>query len=1304
MRIFCFFALFFFFIPSAFTQFGTFKDISGIVGYATNIEAFDFDNDGDEDVFVTFVKEKKVVYFENNNGTIDTNINVVGENLEGLNSLISTDLNNDGWLDIVVGLNGDFTWYSNEFGMNFVQQAITSTGSGSVELSSVDMDNDGDQDILLSSGSLAWSENNGQGIFTHHVIDINSYPTESVSLDFDLDGDNDVVSCLQSGVKVYSNAGNQSFSVVSQPNIPPSYGWVGSCFSGDVDGDGLVDIITSGLNGISWFRNLGNLVFGAQQVILSAPGIWQISVGDINDDGEIDVIGIDDESIYVYTNSSGTFSLSQTFQSNSKWLRCLTLSDINNDGDLDIYLGDAVDTRMSWVENNANLLILENQFWSQEFGVVSPTVVKTCDVDNDGDLDVISSSGYNKELAWYENQGNGTFSDQQIISDTIYSFDLLVADVNNDGYCDIICEHNGLTVVWFENNAGISFNSPSVIAQNFDNLVSMDIGDIDNDGDVDVLFVNNNWSPSNPTSDVVWYENLGGGTWSSENVILQNYFTQVKDAAFSDTDQDSDLDVIVAINGIRLYKNDLGVFSADQWLVPEVTDYIHIMDVDADGADDIVFRLDGNPMDLLWSRNTGSNVYSLPIIITDSAQNSYSSKLHSTDIDGDGDLDLFLSREIVGMISWFENEGGSFISEHIVCSNLPFITNIDSGDLDGDGDPDLVAARSGLERIVWHENYFNSSFQLKGTFYFDENQNAIRDSSDMSIAVGSTTIQPLGISSFSSNGNYIHSADSATYVVSYSLIDSLWGLTTDSLTYTRTLNSYTPLHDSLDFGFYPDSTLTEVSADLTAGFPRCNQLVNFWMSVTNNGTTLPSGLMKLELDPSINYISAQVPLDSIVGNSLYWSFDSLFFYSSQVNNIVVEMPNFQSVNDTLISALTIYHIDSLGALVESSTDTLSQILVCAYDPNDKTVTPEGSGEEGFISINGDLEYLIRFQNTGTDTAFNVKIQDNIDLNLDINTITSISASHPFILQIEPDRDVIFNFDNIQLPDSTTNELGSQGFIKFKVSQLDNLVPLTEIRNFAEIYFDYNPPIITNDVLNTIECNDILLPEVFLLDTVLTSTYADSSYLFHWFRNDTILLGGSEEFYHPIQNGNYSIQIEDAYGCLYDSEDYYFGCVGVTSPLVSFINDSIFIELPGSYGYQWFLNDTAIIGATDFYHLPNINGSYSATLMDSNNCVLQSDYHIYNSASLVADESLFVQANIYPNPFDEVVYIQLMSQQLEEKVDLIVLDNLGKEVKTLFDISDSLIKIRKSDIGTGVFHIYLRESSGVLNPLGKLVSY
>ncbi|MFN0175850.1 MAG: hypothetical protein ACKVU0_14450 [Saprospiraceae bacterium] len=142
-------------------------------------------------------------------------------------------------------------------------------------------------------------------------------------------------------------------------------------------------------------------------------------------------------------------------------------------------------------------------------------------------------------------------------------------------------------------------------------------------------------------------------------------------------------------------------------------------------------------------------------------------------------------------------------------------------------------------------------------------------------------------------------------------------------------------------------------------------------------------------------------------------------------------------------------------------------IIGSYDPNDKVGFPLGLTEAHFIERGQDIEYRIRFQNTGNDTAFLIRILDTLPNTLDPASFRPIAASNPYTWDLSGNGQIAFTFANILLPDSTTNEPGSHGFVSFRMSQKPNLPDWTLIENTASIYFDFNDPILTNTWQHTI---------------------------------------------------------------------------------------------------------------------------------------------------------------------------------------------------------------------------------------------
>ncbi|MEQ8703828.1 MAG: hypothetical protein RIC19_07900 [Phaeodactylibacter sp.] len=153
----------------------------------------------------------------------------------------------------------------------------------------------------------------------------------------------------------------------------------------------------------------------------------------------------------------------------------------------------------------------------------------------------------------------------------------------------------------------------------------------------------------------------------------------------------------------------------------------------------------------------------------------------------------------------------------------------------------------------------------------------------------------------------------------------------------------------------------------------------------------------------------------------------------------------------------------------------------SFDPNDIQVFPEGYGPEGIVEPGTTLDYLIRFQNTGTDTAFTVEILNPISDALQLGTLRPLGSSHDYELTLLEDGVLSFRFDNILLPDSTTNLQASQGFVRYRIDHREGIPLGTNFGNRAAIYFDFNDPIYTNTALTTIDENFITvdLKEVYV---------------------------------------------------------------------------------------------------------------------------------------------------------------------------------------------------------------------------------
>jgi uncharacterized repeat protein (TIGR01451 family) len=250
--------------------------------------------------------------------------------------------------------------------------------------------------------------------------------------------------------------------------------------------------------------------------------------------------------------------------------------------------------------------------------------------------------------------------------------------------------------------------------------------------------------------------------------------------------------------------------------------------------------------------------------------------------------------------------------------------------------------------------------------------------------------------------------------------------------------------------------------------------VTYKLIFQNNGTdTISAGQILFKKDPRLDFISSSPTESTISADTLRWDYNDL--KPSDIVSILVRMklkiPPIVNINDTLLSAVIIIPVDDLTPA--DDTAYLKQVVTGSYDPNDKNENNAGTITQAYVNSGKYLNYLIRFQNTGTDTAFNVVIRDTLDNKLDWNTLEMVAASHSYLVNITDQNKIAWTFPDIHLPDSNINEPASHGYIAYRIKPNVGLSPGEVISNSASIYFDFNLPVVTNTVLTEVSGNQAL---------------------------------------------------------------------------------------------------------------------------------------------------------------------------------------------------------------------------------------
>ena len=359
---------------------------------------------------------------------------------------------------------------------------------------------------------------------------------------------------------------------------------------------------------------------------------------------------------------------------------------------------------------------------------------------------------------------------------------------------------------------------------------------------------------------------------------------------------------------------------------------------------------------------------------------------------------------------------------------------------------------------------------ISGTMYYDFNQNQQRDSFEGGIPMMEINISPNNSRTFSNqNGKYFFTAQEG---VSYDFEpsnNSDWALTTLPSSFAINYTSGNPDNQNNDFGFSPNFSNHNFSIDQFSNNTRCNSEADFFITSKNIGTFLEeNGKIEIEFDELYSYVDAFPSPQNIdlTNRILTWNYNDLYPFQHHQIQITFGMPDETFTGATTQLNTSIFR-DSLGQLVEIVTENYQSIIRCSYDPNDKLVFPEGAQEEKFTPKDIPLEYTIRFQNTGNDYAWDIAIRDTLDSDLDFTTFEVLYASHDLQTTISENGAINFLFENIFLPDSTTDFVGSQGLVKYRIHPKLGLDDFTVVENTAHIYFDANPAIVTNTTINTL---------------------------------------------------------------------------------------------------------------------------------------------------------------------------------------------------------------------------------------------
>ncbi|MDX2350478.1 MAG: FG-GAP-like repeat-containing protein, partial [Porticoccus sp.] len=339
----------------------------------------------------------------------------------------------------------------------FTAHTITTSADLAYSVTTVDMDGDGDLDVLSASfndDKIAWYENDGSETFTAHTITTAANGARSVTTaDVDGDGDLDVLSASSNDDKIawYENDGSETFTAHT---ITTTANGAADVTTADVDGDGDLDVLSASFNDdkITWYENDGSETFTAHTITTSANGAADVTTADVDGDGDLDVLSAspnDDKIMWFENDGSETFT-AHTITTAADKARSVTTADVDGDGDLDVVSASANDDKIAWYENDGSETFTAHTITTTVDGAIGVT---TADVDGDGDLDVLSASNLDDKIVWYENDGSETFTAHTITTTANGAIGVTTADVDGDGDLDVLSASNiDDKIAWYESD------------------------------------------------------------------------------------------------------------------------------------------------------------------------------------------------------------------------------------------------------------------------------------------------------------------------------------------------------------------------------------------------------------------------------------------------------------------------------------------------------------------------------------------------------------------------------------------------------------------------------------------------------------------------------------------------------------------------------------------------------------------------------------------------------------------------------------------------------------------------------------
>ncbi len=797
---------------------------------------------------------------------------------------------------------------------------------------------------------------------------------------------------------------------------------------------------------------------------------WATAWGDYDNDGNVDLFvtnySPNTPNILYHNNGNSTFTQVTTGAIATDLASSLaaTWGDYDNDGDLDLYVGNNIgDENFLYRNNGGTFTRILNDPAVTDKGYAHG--VSWVDYDNDGHLDLFITDYFSTSFnQLYHNNGDGTFAKANGAAPTLeanFSVSSSWGDYNSDGLADLfVCNTEGNNNSLYKNLGNGNFlkiNTGSIVNDGA-NSVGASWGDYDNDGDLD-LFVANAGNQHN-----FLYQNNGDETFLKiTSGAIVNDGGHSHGSAWGDYDNDGDLDLFVSNDQNQnnyLYANDGdGHFTAiTNNLTQEGGQSFGAAWADYDNDGDIDLFVANHQLNENFiyqnARGKCQNKVCVTLAGTNSNRSAIGTKIRvKANIYG---KDVWQMRELSGQTGG--GVGGQNELKTII--GLGDATLIDSM---------VVEWNSGYRQVLINQTpddcfviTEDQGSEICGVAYYDENKNCTQDSGERGIPNMRIVLQPGNLTAVTdSSGSYHILAAPGDYTITQHTDQTQWNPSCTeafNLTVVGIGNKFC----GNNFADTAACPLPDLQVDISATAHRVGFENLIALTYKNMGTQ-PSTNTKLSVKfgEFITPIESSVPWTKVEGEDTVWELGSLDIGASVTIYVKDSVSTNAVIGEDILLEATLQATEG-DCDISDNTVVDRQPAVGAIDPNDIAVNPEG-----YIENDQELIYKIRFQNVGNTTVSTVRIEDQLPQGLDINTLTTGLTSHNYQFEIQDENRLVWTFENINMPDSLTDEAASHGFVFFKIKPKSDLEDGTTLKNKASIFFDNVAPIETNTVVNII---------------------------------------------------------------------------------------------------------------------------------------------------------------------------------------------------------------------------------------------